>query len=487
MPSEISLLILTAAIASAAQQPPTFRVGTELVQVSVVAQDKQGKPVADLRREEFQLFDNRSPQEIRLFVGESEKSSPAATEPKAPNTFTNQVAAPAGSRSGYSVILIDSLATVFGDPFTEDGAAYARIQTLRMLQSIPVGERIAIYALQQKFKVICEFTSDRDLLERQLRAWIPSPNYDYRSEGPHADDPSPRVAAESERIDNLQKGSAIDGQMELVADHLAGVPGRKDLSWIGDRFAIGPRALQKLKDANVAIYPVDAAGAKGPPERRDPMRAIAAQTGGVAYFGRNDLDSAIREAMDDGRVSYTLGFYPAVDDSGPQVHQLAVRVSRPGVTLRYRTSYQTEVPQPMSANPKADLALVLNRPFDATALPVKAWVTRDVTRVQDRLNVQALLDVGSLDLLPNGGLWTGKIEVVARFTAADGSLAGEGFSQTMVLNLRQSTYEKALRDGFLYHNEWRIPAKAVEFKVLFSNLATGKLGTLTIPLSEIPK
>ncbi len=101
---------------AAAQQSPTFRVGTELVQVSVIAQDKQGKPVADLRREEFQILDNGSPQEIRLFLAERKNRTPRLPNPKAPNTFTNQVAASSGSRSGYSVILIDNLFTRFRRP-----------------------------------------------------------------------------------------------------------------------------------------------------------------------------------------------------------------------------------------------------------------------------------------------------------------------------------------------------------------------------------
>jgi hypothetical protein len=67
----------------------------------------------------------------------------------------------------------------------------------------------------------------------------------------------------------------------------------------------------------------------------------------------------------------------------------------------------------------------------------------------------------------------------------DGSLAGEVFYQTMTLNLSQSTYDKATREGLLYHNQLKIPANAVELKLLFANLASGKLGTLTIPLSEI--
>jgi hypothetical protein len=68
----ISAMFLTAAIAAAQQASPepTFRAGTELVQISVVAQDKQGKPVADLRRENFQIFDNGAPRDVRLFVKE---------------------------------------------------------------------------------------------------------------------------------------------------------------------------------------------------------------------------------------------------------------------------------------------------------------------------------------------------------------------------------------------------------------------------------
>ena len=156
--------------------PPdaAFRTGVKLVQVSVIAQDKQGKPVADLRREEFQLFDNGAPQEVRLFVPEAVKSDAAPPELTAPNTFTNQIAEPAGSHSGYSVILIDDLFSG-SDPTNEEGSSLSRVQALQMLRSIPLGEKIAIYAPGRRLSVICEFTSDRDLLERQLRKWKPTP------------------------------------------------------------------------------------------------------------------------------------------------------------------------------------------------------------------------------------------------------------------------------------------------------------------------
>jgi hypothetical protein len=74
-----------------AQQDPTFHAGTELVQVSVIAEDKN----AGLRREDFQLFDHGQQQNIQLFVGET--IQPEATPALPVNTFTNRVATPAAS------------------------------------------------------------------------------------------------------------------------------------------------------------------------------------------------------------------------------------------------------------------------------------------------------------------------------------------------------------------------------------------------------
>ena len=42
-----------------------------------------------------------------------------------------------------------------------------------------------------------------------------------------------------------------------------------------------------------------------------------------------------------------------------------------------------------------------------------------------------------------------------------------------------------LDSGMPYSQELKIPAKAVELKLLLGNLASGKIGTLTVPLSDI--
>jgi VWFA-related protein len=225
------------------------------------------------------------------------------------------------ARSGYSVILLDSLFTDWGD-VRHPGAANARISLLRALRELPAGEKITIYATTRKLEVICEFTSDRNLLERQLGRWKPSVDTIETSQGIFGS-PSSEVLATSHaalapqedpavsaaRIDAGERSSASNDGMVLAAAHLATIPGRKNLIWLSNRFVIGPPEIGKFRDAVVAIYPVNIDGVTG---NLDPLnqtlKNIAAQTGGIAYDMRNDIDIEIREAVEDGSVGYLLGF-----------------------------------------------------------------------------------------------------------------------------------------------------------------------------------
>lgn len=494
-----NLLCLLAVTAMAQPPSPTFRTGTELIQVSVVAQDARGKPVMDLRREEFTLFDNGSPREIGTFA--LEKAQVAAPGLTVPNTFSNRIAPSAsegsGSHAGYSVILIDNILASFGDPDTqEEGSPLARIQALKVLRSMPPDEKIAIYATKRQLQIICEFTADRDLLEQRLKVWMPSPDNPDTSAQAYKDAlaGAPRLAGpayaaavqrqleDSSRVDMMLRNSGDDDILKQVADHLAGIPGRKNLIWLSNRFFMSPAALQKFNRANTAIYPVDMDGVCRvcSPRPIAAMNAIATATGGLAYYNRNDIDAAIREAIDDGRVTYTLGFYQSGGDSPSRIHQLTVKVSRPAVTLRYRTSYQIGAPK-LQAATAAELIAALHRPANETAIPFQV----SASRRGDELNLEIKLDAASLDLVQQDGRWTARIESLAQFMTAEGKAAGTEDPLTMTLKLRQATYDTALKDGLLYRRKLGIPPGAVELRLLFANLSADKIGTFAIPLSEI--
>lgn len=469
-----------------APPPATFQSSTQLAQVRVIAEDKDGKPVTDLRKEEFQLVDNGLPQDIRLFLNESERlsSEPALIRP---GTFTNRGESRPGGHSGYSVIVLDTLFTLLADENQGgSGAIWAIQKAVKALRSLPPGENVAIYATGYKLWVVREFTQDHESLEQKLRKWKPVMD----------------VIPEEDKFDVLRQ------EIEQIAAHVAAIPGRKNLIWVAYRFPIAPPVVQKLKTADVAVYPVDAHGSViGLKTEKAlanmPLRALAAATGGVAYFDRDDLDVAIREAVDDGRSNYTLGFYPSGDDSVSRVHQIGVRVTRPGVTLRYRNIYQTEPPRKPAPAKAADLVKAMYSPVDALAIPIQASAKRiqnqtnqsvaDRNRAaqtrgnDERLGFDTVLDVTSLDLAPIQNRWAGNLEVVALFMGADGRIVGArpALDQTVKLNFAQPTYDAVTQSGLLYHNEVKIPANAVEFKILIANIATGKIGTVTIPLSEV--
>lgn len=68
LPLAIAALAATvAAQTSPPQQRPTFRTTTDLVEVDVVAVDRDGQPVYGLKQEDFTLFDRGKPQTVATF------------------------------------------------------------------------------------------------------------------------------------------------------------------------------------------------------------------------------------------------------------------------------------------------------------------------------------------------------------------------------------------------------------------------------------
>ena len=113
----------------------------------------------------------------------------------------------------------------------------------------------------------------------------------------------------------------------------------------------------------------------------DTMNLLAENTGGKAYYNRNDIDGAIRDGMNDGSTYYMLGYYPENKTWDGKFRKLQIKVGRAGVKLRHRLGYYAAEPQAIiSTNPKQrarDLAnaLTLDRPlstglfFEAAVMP----------------------------------------------------------------------------------------------------------------------
>jgi VWFA-related protein len=330
-----------------------IRSTTSLVQVRVVAHDSKGEPAANLQRDDFQIQDDRKPQPITLFVGpQAPSASPSTAE-------SVEASVPTAIAAGYSLILLDWLNTEYSD------RVQAQEQVIGLLKKFEPRQSVAIYVLDHEPRLLHDFTSNMPELIQAIEAAGLDPahmepdtpgKFDARYGGPTG----PRPSVEEQLFYLNNRVTDTFHTLELIADRLAHVPGRKSLIWLSAAFPLVvnggvipgakpaevvyhqnlERLLARFNRADVAVYGVDAHGlASHGHSYPGTMEQMAERTGGTAFHSRNDLDEGMRLALDDLTVSYTLGFH-VPPGARPGLHEIRVRVSRPGIQLRYRESYQ---------------------------------------------------------------------------------------------------------------------------------------------------
>jgi VWFA-related protein len=137
MGSLLGLLLVWSSPAAAQNTPPerVIQSETHIVLVNVIAKDKHGKPVEDLRRDDFVLLDNNQEQKIALFAREYAGANSAAP-PSLPGrlTFTNR---PGSNSPAVTAFLFDELNTALTDQES------AKKDFLRYLRELPEGSRYA--------------------------------------------------------------------------------------------------------------------------------------------------------------------------------------------------------------------------------------------------------------------------------------------------------------------------------------------------------
>lgn len=164
-------------LATASTQPGvSFRVSTRLVDVSVIANDKKGRPITDLTREDFVVLDNHKKEVLRSFSRAcAESAAPLPSETAAqPIQYSNRLDVqrsiqPARTCSESSTIVVLD-ATNLGDA----RLTRVREQILKFLDWLPTSEAVGLYVRQDGgFRVLAESTANHEELAAALRGWMP--------------------------------------------------------------------------------------------------------------------------------------------------------------------------------------------------------------------------------------------------------------------------------------------------------------------------
>lgn len=284
-------------------EPTTIKVSSRLVVVDVVVR-KGDHPVKGLQQSDFALYEDGVRQTIRNFTPHFANETAAAEQPPAlpPDTWTN--APVANVTDSVTVLLLDGLNTQPSD------VIYVRREMIRYLKAQPPDQRIAVFALGHRLRMLQGFTTDSSKLLAALeKAGATSPTSLLPSEDQIFQDRQQLSnmavgGVSSQDIANTQNFMSEAGSqqtamrmnltldaMQQLSRYLAGAPGRKNLIWFSGSFPlqffaivdtsfngggsaqISPnimpagsfsRELKATADilvaARVAVYPVDVRG-----------------------------------------------------------------------------------------------------------------------------------------------------------------------------------------------------------------------------------
>lgn len=519
------------------QAPPVFRTATRLVQVNVVVHDHHGQPIVDLKKEDFTIAERGKPQTITFFSMETadRPASPAAGA-LPPHVFTNMVAQQSGVPTSVTVVLLDLLNTSLIDQ------QYARKALIKFLGQVQPQDRIAIYALgHHSLTLLHDYTTDASSLVDRLNKTtgeIPSAldastvNLDSQQELQALG--LDQLADSNQREADFFTGGRVVNTLatlETIAQHLSGVPGRKNLIWLSGGFplTIGfdempeigstrdqrtftvemDAALRALNNSGVAVYPVDARGlmvmpgfsadTRAAPSPRsigagsrairapiETMQEIAERTGGRAAYNTNDLARAVRSAIDDARVTYTIGYYSTDETQDGRFRDIKVKVDRPGVDVRYRKGYFAVRPADVSEKTrKAEMRGAVWSPLESTAIAMNARIDLINSAAPETVRMSLQIDPATIAFRKNGDRWNAGLDVVYVQKGAHGEVRGDGVTDRLSLALTEATFADVVKRGLIRSREFPRQPGAVTLRVVVRDAETGATGSVTVPFTQI--
>ncbi|MGB9468727.1 MAG: VWA domain-containing protein [Candidatus Acidiferrum sp.] len=147
----------------------TFKLRVNLVQVKVIVRDSKGELVRDLKREDFQVFDQGKLQAISTFDVETVETrrkrmeEAAKTQQGAEEQTEGEVALP----ERFVALVFDDIHLQMQD------AMFARNSAKKLIENMTPSDRIGIFGTSEQLKL--EYTSDKAALIKTLDQVLPRP------------------------------------------------------------------------------------------------------------------------------------------------------------------------------------------------------------------------------------------------------------------------------------------------------------------------
>jgi Ca-activated chloride channel family protein len=287
--------------ASAPGQVLSFSARSDLVVFSATAVDRDGRPVTDLRREDFRIFEEGRPQPIAHFHG-------------------------GRGLSARILLLVDAS----GSMNEERKVANARWAAARILEALSPEDQVAVAGFDSRYWGVVAFTRDREAVRNGLESITP-----FGSTALH------------DSLDKAARDIASHGEgrraVVVLTDGIDNSSQRTP-----DEVIARSRALDVPIYSVSVVSPLDDPASPDFLGKKDAGQAATATatlaryaelSGGTAYRVSNPaaLRSAAERIAGELKHQYRLGWDPPPGPS--RFRRVVVQSTRKGVTVRTRSGY----------------------------------------------------------------------------------------------------------------------------------------------------
>jgi len=381
----------------AQQQPPAppqppghggvLHVSTEIVLVNVVARDKHGNLIRDLKKEDFTVYEDGKKQDLTSF--DFEKVDEMVMAGAAGTTVTGTAGAPSGllnSKVQKSLNARDRrLMLLFFD--------FSAMQPEDIDRSVEAGKKyvqakmqpadlIALMSLDTNLQLDLDFTDDKDKILAKLSSYNNSEGQGFENGATGSSEGGAETSGSYTPDDTDYNTFSADRKLlalESVMEAMGKIPQKKSLiyfsngitqSGVDNQSALRAATAAAVRN-NVSIYPVDVRGLSAfPPggqaqsaslhgqsaysgasvlndlngndSSQETLYTLAADTGGKAFMDTNDLSGVFSVVQKDTSAYYVLGYTSTNHQKDGRYRRLKVQLNRPDVKLEYRAGYYAD-------------------------------------------------------------------------------------------------------------------------------------------------
>ncbi len=464
--------------------PLRVRVDVDMVTIEVTALDKKDNPVPNLKREDFDLYEDGKKQDI-ISLDEIAADSGASALGASP------ISGRAMQRGKSVFILFDDsdIEPLYIKSSRDTAERFVR-------ENMRPQDLFAVAQYDMSLKILQNFTSEKAEVLAAIRR-------------PAGSSPGSALYFENllralEKI--CQAIAPIRGQKTILIYSQSGFTSSYTSPTMGNTYAT---TLTAAKKSNTVIYTLSpenlgsssgsmgampvtmgggsrGLGAISSLGAAVTLRSLATESGGFSIYNTNNFDNELDKFDQQLSNYYILGFQSRNPKHDGGFRKIEIKTKTKGVTLKYRPGYQDRRPVDVLASSRQEkiLQTALATPSTATQLPIGFRPAYFYDSLQSaRVLIAARLQMDKVALKKKGGQLETDLNIMGVAYAEDSSVAAR-FSETMPIGFAKEQEAEFRKSALPYRSYFKLRPGKYRLKLAASDEANN-LGAAEQSL-EIP-